>query len=234
MMSLSTIENQPAQQKELDDIYALLAYSFVYRDWQPGDVPREQRRGYNIGAVLVDAGQQPVYLGLNSINSTNDATQHGELRAITGYLAQAKCFNLQGFTMYITLEPCVMCAGMMTMTALKRVVFGQHDVEYSKAFERLAMDTRAIGGFGPYPRQVDAGASSLEYCRRLDEAYHAFLQSESEKILAIFLASEEARQIYKDAYTAFINFNVRYKDNSKFYQEAFRFLNTFPHERTRK
>ena len=222
--------NVSTSQKELDEIYSLLIYSIVYKDWQSQDVPRNKRRGYNIGALLVDSSRNPVYVGLNSINSTNNATAHGEVLAITGYINKERCFNLQNFTIYTTLEPCVMCAGMMTMTAVKRLVFGQHDVEYSKAFERLSIDTRSIGGFGPYPRQVEAEASPSIFCARLDTAYQIFLKKDNEKILAKFLTSSESKSIYHDAYMHLKSFTVQHPENSKFYQEALHFLNTFNDE----
>ncbi|MCO6493703.1 MAG: nucleoside deaminase [Phaeodactylibacter sp.] len=212
-------------QKEVDDIFILLTYSLVFRDWQAGSVPRQERRGYNIGALLVNAQNEPVYYGLNCINSTDNATQHGEVRAITQYLEKARSFNLSGHTLYTTLEPCVMCAGMITMTAVKRVVFGQNDVEYSKAFERLAIDTRPIGGFPPYPRRVIAQASSISFREELDEAYNNFLESNDEKILAIFLVSDEARSIFEKALNSFKNYEVEFEENRNIYESALQFFN---------
>lgn len=221
------------QQKEADNIYSLLAYSLVLKDWQSEKIPRNKRRGYNIAALLVDSNQHPVYAALNSITLLDDATQHGEVRAITGYLKNAGGFNLKGFTVYTTLEPCIMCAGMMTMVAVKRNVYGQHDVEYSKAFERLAVDTRSIGGFKPYPRRVEAEASGSLFCKKLDSAYQIFLKTDSEKILAKFLTSEEARKIYREAYTSFTTYKTSYPENEKIYQQAFDFLKNFNNEKTK-
>jgi tRNA(Arg) A34 adenosine deaminase TadA len=200
-------------QREADEIFTLLAYSLVYNDWQPDEVPREQRRGYNIGALLVNEQNEPVFHGLNCINSTNNATQHGEVRSIIAYLDHTKRFNLSGFTIYTTLEPCVMCAGMITMTAFKRAVYGQHDVEYSRAFERLAMDTRPVGGFAPYPRRVEASACNSKFCQALDTAYADYLQKDPEKILAKFLTSDEAEAIYKSAFETFMSYQVEHPEN---------------------
>ena len=210
-------------QQERDNIFSLLTYAIVYNDWQPDSVPREARRGYNIGALLVNKANEPVQYGLNSINSTENATQHGEVRSITAYLEKTRQFNLEGFTIYTSLEPCIMCAGMITMTAIQKVVFGQHDVEYSKAFERLAIDTRPIGGFPPYPRQVSVLSSPLSFCKQLDDAYHQYLQSDSEKILAKFLTSPAAYAIFKTAAEAFLSFDVRHEINRQVYNNALSF-----------
>lgn len=209
-----------AAQQERDDIFSLLTYALVYQDWQEGTVPRNKRRGYNIGALIVNQQNEPVFHGLNCINSTDNATQHGEVRAITQYLESSRKFNLDKHNIYTTLEPCVMCAGMITMTAVGRVVYGQHDVDYSKAFERLALDTRPIGGFAPYPRRVQAGPSSLPYCQHLDTAYQEFLSKDSEKILAKFLVSDPAKAIFAQATTAFQNYSVKFPENKVVYDKA--------------
>lgn len=211
-------------QKEVDEIFSLLAYSIVYLDWQKGDIPREERRGYNIGTVLVDSENHPVFHGLNCINSTDNVTQHGEVRSIMGYLDKTRRFNLADFTLYTTLEPCVMCAGMITMSNIKRTVWGMHDVNFSKAFERLAIDTRPIGGYAPYPRQVEAMAVDSPFCRELDEAYAVFMRESDEKFLAKFLTSQEAEGIFRRAYNAFNTYRIKYPRNQSIYSEAVFYL----------
>ena len=223
-----------SRQKEIDHFYMLLAYALVYKHWQPGHIPRSERRGYNIGALLVDPQNDPVFYGLNCIDSTDNATQHGEVRAITGYIEKKKCFNLDGFTMYTTLEPCIMCAGMMTMTVVKRVVYGQHDVGYSKAFERLSADTSLMGGFPPYPRQVLHQASTVPFTDKLDQAYALYLETAPEKILALFLGSETANRIYLDAYNDFLTYAVQCPENELLYHQATRFLQTSMYEHTQQ
>ena len=220
-------------QEEIDDIFSLLAYSIVYKDWQPNSVPREKRRGYNIGALIVNAQNEPVHYGLNCINSTDNATQHGEVRSIISYLDKTRKFNLAGHTIYTTLEPCVMCAGMITMTSFKRVVYGQRDIEFSHAFERLSIDTRPIGGFAPYPRTVVAVPSSLKYCKALDDAYEEFLEKDSEKVLAKFLTSEEAYKIYQQATEIFLSYKVKNEKNTSIYSTALDFFNNKIYENGR-
>ena len=212
-------------QEEIDEIFSLLAYSIVYKDWQSSSVPREERRGYNIGALIVNAQNEPVHYGLNCINSTDNATQHGEVRSIISYLDKTRKFNLAEHTIYTTLEPCIMCAGMITMTSFKRVVYGQRDIEYSQAFERLSIDTRSIGGFAPYPRTVVAVPSSLKYCKALEDAYEEYLKNDSEKVLAKFLTSDEAETIYQTALNNFINYQLKFSKNLEIYNIAKSFFN---------
>ena len=217
-------------QQEIDNIYSLLAFALVYRDWQPDSIAREKRRGYNIGAVLVNPDHVPVDAGLNCINSTNNATQHGELRAITSYLAAHPVFNLDRFTLYTTLEPCIMCAGMITMTDIDRVVYAQHDVDYSKAFERLQLDSTSIGGYLPYPRKVDAASTNLKFGKTLDDAYARYLAVAEEKVLARFLSTTEAKEIFADATLMFMEYSCVHKENVPILDSARNFLKAFYHE----
>lgn len=207
---------------ERDDIFSLLAYALVYRAWQPDTIPFAQRRGYNIGALLVDPNDKPVAYDLNCVNSTGNATQHGEVRVITRYLEQTRLFLLDGFSLYVTLEPCIMCAGMITMTSIDRVVYGQHDVAYSKAFERL-FDAE---GIPEHPRTVVAGPSSHAICSQLDAAYQEYLKTAEEKILAKFLASKKAHTIFESAEKAFLSFVPIYKENKIVLENAHQFYHS--------
>ena len=212
-----------AVEQERDEIFSLLTYAIVFHDWQPDSIPREKRRGYNIATLLVNPANEPVFYGLNCINSTDNATQHSEVRSIIAYLDKTRRYNLEGFTVYTSLEPCIMCAGMMTMTAIKRVVYGQHDIVYTKAFERLAIDSRSIGGFPPYPRTVTAHASASAFCTELDHAYQQFFESETEKMLARFLTSATAFEIFHRAVQHFLDYKVLHPGNRIIYENALKF-----------
>ena len=217
------LDQEPSRtiQQEVDEIFILLTYALVYQDWQANAIARENRRGYNIGALLVSPARIPVYHGLNCINSTDNATQHSEVRAITGYLSTNGGFNLDGFSIYVTLEPCVMCAGMITMTAIDRAIYGQSDVAYSKAFERLAFQTKELP---PYPRQVKAVAAETTFRHQLDDAYADYLRTSEEKILAKFLHSTTAKHIFAAAESRFKHYQVQFQENQPILTAARRYL----------
>ena len=206
-------------QIELDEIYTLLAYSFVLKDWQSDSTPRENRRGYNIGTVLINANNDVVNWALNCVNSTN-STQHGEVRAITSFLEKTGNYNLSNYTLYTTLEPCAMCAGMMIMTSVNRVVYGQHDVEFSQAMNRLALNSKGVGGYDPYPRTVISDPSPSFYRKALDSAYANFLKSEDEKYLAKFLTTDKAWALYERANSDFMNYKTKFPENREKYERA--------------
>ncbi|MGB3180527.1 MAG: nucleoside deaminase [Cyclobacteriaceae bacterium] len=210
-------------QQEVEEIFILLSYALVYDDWQ--DQPQFKRRGYNVGALIVSPDNKPVYHGLNCIDSTNNVTQHGEIRAITEYLGQGEQYNLAHHSIYVTLEPCIMCAGMITMASVKQVVYGQSDVHYSHAFERISIDSTAIGGYAPYPRNVSVKSADTVFCNELNRAYKKYLEVENEKVLAKFLTSTTAKEIFKAATEAFLAFQPTYNANKQIQKEALKYYN---------
>ncbi len=221
-------------QKELDEIYSLFAYSLVFKDWQPDSIPRNKRRGYNIGTILVDPDNNVVHWGVNCVNITNNSTQHGEVRAIMSYLDSLKLYNLKGFTLYTTLEPCAMCSGMMTMTNIKRVVYGQNDVDFSGALDRLALNSEKFGGYKPYPRTVISDPAPSTFIVELNSAYSVYCENEEEKYLSKFLTSDKAWQIYYKATKKFQGYDIKYPENLKYYEQAKLFLNKINFQRENK
>ena len=77
-----------------------------------------------VGAVVV-RDDAIVSSAHNLSRQTGDPTQHAELLALQE--AQRKLGSLVGCTLYVTMEPCAMCAGAMVLTKLPRLVFGAFD-----------------------------------------------------------------------------------------------------------
>lgn len=77
-----------------------------------------------VGAVVVKDGSV-VARAHNLSHRKNDPTQHAELLALRE--AQAALGSLSGCTLYVTMEPCAMCAGAMVLLKLPRLVFGAFD-----------------------------------------------------------------------------------------------------------
>jgi tRNA(Arg) A34 adenosine deaminase TadA len=212
---------------ERDAIFSLAAYVVVYRDWQTED--EADPRGHNIGCVLVDNNNNPVAWDLNSNYRTNDATQHGEVRVMQDYIRKSGNKYLEGYTIYTTLEPCVMCSGMMSLTKVGRTVYGQTDENYpqgvvgfGRAIERLKLDSTAIGGYPPYPRTPDrSDASPLSYRTALDDEF----SHGTETNITVFLTSERARRIYEEAAERFYTYSVQFPENQRFYRAVLELIN---------
>jgi tRNA(adenine34) deaminase len=83
-----------------------------------GDVP--------IGAVVVRDGEVLSRAG-NERERRNDPTAHAEILALRGASEVVGSWRLEGCTMFVTLEPCAMCAGALVLARLDRLVFGAPD-----------------------------------------------------------------------------------------------------------
>lgn len=79
-----------------------------------------------VGAVVV-SGDDIVGRGYNCPISTADPTAHAEIRAMREAAAALHNYRLVGCTLYVTLEPCVMCAGALVNARVSRLVFGATD-----------------------------------------------------------------------------------------------------------
>jgi tRNA(adenine34) deaminase len=79
-----------------------------------------------VGAVIIRDGSV-VAEAHNLIESTPDATAHAEMLALQQAARRAGSWRLDGMTLYVTLEPCPMCAGAMVLARLRRLVYGAPD-----------------------------------------------------------------------------------------------------------
>ncbi len=85
-----------------------------------GDVP--------VGAVIVHDGRI-IGRGYNQRELLNDPTAHAEMLALTAAAAGVGSWRLDGCTLYVTLEPCAMCAGAVVLARIERLVFGSADTK---------------------------------------------------------------------------------------------------------
>lgn len=81
-----------------------------------------------IGAVVV-CGGRIVGRGHNLTETLTDVTAHAEMQAITAAAATLGGKYLTGCTLYVTVEPCLMCAGALAWSQIDRVVYGADDVK---------------------------------------------------------------------------------------------------------
>jgi tRNA(adenine34) deaminase len=79
-----------------------------------------------VGAVIVH-GERVIGRGYNQRELLQDPTAHAEMLALTSAADYLKCWRLTECTMYVTLEPCVMCAGAAVLARIDRIVFGTTD-----------------------------------------------------------------------------------------------------------
>ena len=81
-----------------------------------------------VGAVIVK-DDKIIARGHNLRESKNDPTAHAEIVAIRKACKKLKSWRLEGCTIYVTIEPCSMCAGTLLWTRIKRIVYGAKDIK---------------------------------------------------------------------------------------------------------
>ena len=105
--------------KQEDAFYMRAALAEAAQAYALGEVP--------IGAVLVDEAGEIVARGHNLRERDHDATAHAEMIAIRAACERLGRWRLSGLTLYVTIEPCPMCAGAIVMSRVDRVVYGGTD-----------------------------------------------------------------------------------------------------------
>lgn len=113
----STSPAVPAQGAR-DRHFMQLALSLAHRAQACGEIP--------VGAVLT-RDDEVLGEGWNHPVSSADPTAHAEIVAIRAAATRLHNYRLPGTTLYVTLEPCAMCAGAIVQARVARVVFGAHD-----------------------------------------------------------------------------------------------------------
>jgi tRNA(adenine34) deaminase len=117
-----------------------------------------------VGAVVTDAAGRILGEGRNERETTGDPTAHAEVVALRRAAASLGSWNLEGCTLTVTLEPCLMCAGAILQARVGRVVFGAWDDKAGAAGSmydvlrdrRLPYRAEVVGGI-----EQDAAASLL-------------------------------------------------------------------------
>ena len=113
-----------------DEKYMRMAIAEAERALAKREVP--------IGAVVV-AGDRIIGRGHNLVETLADATAHAEMQAITAAMSTLGGKYLAECSLYVTIEPCVMCGGALAWSQIGRVVYGASDPKrgYSTYSERI-------------------------------------------------------------------------------------------------
>lgn len=106
-------------QQETDERYMRMALDEAHRAYEADEVP--------IGAVIVSPRGMVVGRGHNLTESLGDVSAHAEMQAITAAASTLGGKYLDGCTLYVTVEPCLMCAGTIGWSQLSRIVYGASD-----------------------------------------------------------------------------------------------------------
>ncbi|MFT4228925.1 MAG: nucleoside deaminase [Microbacterium sp.] len=116
-----------------------------------GDIP--------VGAIVLDASGTTLGEGRNEREASGDPTAHAEVVALRAAATAHGSWNLEGCTLVVTLEPCLMCAGALLQSHVSRLVFGAWDEKAGAAGSvyDVVRDRRL-----PYRAEVVAGVREHE------------------------------------------------------------------------
>ena len=134
-----------------------------------GDVP--------VGALIVDADDRELARAHNRRELDADPTAHAELLALRAAALSRGHWRLNDCTLYVTLEPCAMCAGAMVNARLGRLVFGALDPKAGAvaSLYQLAADSRLNHRF-----EVHSGVGDAQSAAQL-QAFFRALRARGEK-----------------------------------------------------
>ncbi len=113
---------------------------------------KEAQKAYDLGEVPVGAivvsNNTIIGKGHNLTEQLNDVTAHAEMQAITAAANHLGAKYLTDCTLYVTLEPCIMCGGALFWSQVSRVVYGAADEKrgYRKAGNTLHPKTEVLSG----------------------------------------------------------------------------------------
>jgi len=148
-----------------DDIkYMKMALAEARKAYQRAEVP--------IGAVVV-CNDQVVGRGFNLREQTQDPTSHAEMIALREAAANEASWRLEDCQLYVTLEPCPMCAGAILQSRIKRLVYGASDPKAGavKSLYQLLDDDRFN-----HQVEVEAGIMEAESAQLLKDFFRELRQ----------------------------------------------------------
>jgi len=149
----------PVDLKSWDQEYMQLALEAAHRARAVGEVP--------IGAVLVHETASVLATTHNQTISLCDPSAHAEMLALREGALKLGNYRLLSTTLYVTIEPCVMCMGAIIHARVTRIVFGAHDPKWGAAgsLYDFARDER----LNHHP-EITGGVSE-ESCRDLIQSF---------------------------------------------------------------
>ena len=146
------------EQQQTDEKFMRLALNEAEKALEEQEVP--------IGAVVVADGRI-VGRGHNLVETLADATAHAEMQALTAAASTVGGKYLSECTLYVTVEPCIMCAGAIGWSQIGRIVWGADDPKrwYRRYCERVF-----------HPRATSAAGVLREECEALMRDFFADLR----------------------------------------------------------
>jgi tRNA(adenine34) deaminase len=114
----------------IDEAWMRYAFRLAQRAEEKGEVP--------VGAVIVK-NERCIAEGWNAVIDSHDPTAHAEIVALRAAGLALENYRLAEATLYVTLEPCVMCMGAISQARINRLVFGAYDTKRGAVCNALSL-----------------------------------------------------------------------------------------------
>jgi tRNA(adenine34) deaminase len=133
-----------------------LALTLAHRAYAQGEVP--------VGAVAVHEGAV-IGKGWNRPISMCDPTSHAEIEALRQASCHLQNYRLPNCTLYVTMEPCVMCAGAIVLARIERLVFAARDLRFGAVRSKFRLaDSELLN----HQVRIEEGLLAAEAAELLD------------------------------------------------------------------
>ena len=135
----------------MDELYMKQALKEAQHAFDEGEVP--------VGAIIVMNGRV-IAKGYNQVEKLTDSTAHAEIIALTAAFNFLGSKYLPDATIYVTLQPCLMCSGALYWSKIARIVYGAEDEK--NGYKRIA------GNLSPFhPKTIVNGGLLQDECAKL-------------------------------------------------------------------
>lgn len=141
------------EQQRLDETYMRMALAEAGKAGTNGEIP--------IGAVIVCNGRI-ISRAHNLTETLHDVTAHAEMQAITSAADMLGGKYLKDCTLYVTVEPCIMCAGALGWSQISRVVYGTPDEK--RGYSRFAPEAL-------HPKTIVTRGILEDECRKIMQSF---------------------------------------------------------------
>ena len=142
--------------------YMRLALELAREAFQAGEIP--------VGCVVVNESGEIIGRGANTRERTHSALGHAELAAIDEACRNIGDWRLEGCTIYVTLEPCPMCAGAIINSRIPYVVFGAREENFGSCGSVIDLFSERYGhhpAVYPYVLEEDCTTLLTEFFKKM-------------------------------------------------------------------
>lgn len=147
--------------RQQDEFFMKQALKLAVRAGSKGEVP--------IGALVVSDNGQLMGQGYNRVEALGCQNEHAEVRAIRSACKRKTDWRLTGYTLYVTLEPCMMCVSLSALSRIERIVYGADSPLFGYRLDKegvLALYTKHIKNITSHVLALESAALLKQFFKQ--------------------------------------------------------------------